>query len=119
MVSIASPRIEKQYSKHEEQYALTGFGMLRSLTLLADLKMQRYTRFRQVLVLQGLIPRHWQHDDIRAQYLSALFSSVGDAIAEATIMRLVGRGFAPLALSNHRFQPVIVTTPKRMLLLLY
>ncbi len=42
----------------------------------------------------------------RSQYLSGFFLSVGDAIAKATIMRLVGRGHAPLALNVCRVQRV-------------
>jgi hypothetical protein len=108
-----------KYSKHEAAYAIQNLGflafavssfgvlgptLLRFLTLLADLKMQRYLEFRSNLALLGMPPR--QHDAIRAQYLSGLFSSIGDAIAKATIMRLVGRGHAPSALSVRSFQPV-------------
>ncbi len=108
-----------KYSKHEAAYAIQSLGflafavssfgvlgptLLRFLTLLADLKMQRYSEFRSALDLFSMTPR--QHDAIRAQYLSGLFSSVGDAIAKATIMRLVGRGHAPSALSVRTFQHV-------------
>ena len=108
-----------QYNKHEAPYAVQNLGflafavssfgvlgptLLRFLTVLADIKIQRYSDLRTELELSGVTPR--QHDAIRAQYLSGLFSAVGDAIAKATIMRLVGRGHAPFALSLRRFQPV-------------
>jgi hypothetical protein len=104
-----------KYSKHEEAYALQGLGflafavssfgalgptLLRFLSLLADLKLAKFRRFREEFHLEGLTPN--DSATARAQYLSLLFSSVCDAIAKATIMRLVGRGHPPAALSFQR-----------------
>ena len=62
--------------------------------------MSKFRRFREEFHLEGLTPA--DSATARAQYLSLLFSSVGEGIAKATIMRLVGRGHAPAALSFQR-----------------
>ena len=102
-------RESQKFQKHEASYAVQSLGFLalavstfgllgqtfiRFLALLAAAKIASFVEYRSHQRLRELSPDELSR--LRAQYLSAMFAHIGDAVAKGTIMRFMGIPQPPL-----------------------